>query len=108
MFPVSFVVHIKTHISVYYSSGFISLQFAIDMSIVGVKLNQMPNETLKNQPAVGLQTLAAPAYINTDFMGTIFQLVFPILIVIAFSVTAAYIARTVCQEKENRLTVGHS
>lgn len=75
------------------------------MSIIGVKLGLNASETLAKQPAVALQTLAAPAYIDTGNLGTIFQLVFPILIVIAFSVTAAYIARTVCQEKENRLTV---
>lgn len=104
----------------YYETGFLSLQYALDMAIIGIRLGRNATEQIDEQSHLYLTPLPLPSWLETGTLGTLFtvrktvgkvaalssfrfQFVFPLLIVLSFSVTAIYTSRSVCAEKEARL-----
>ena len=87
----------------YFESGFLSIQHAVDSSIIG-KLSRNNNLT-GSQVSVSVKRFPYPDYVHDNFI-LVIQQTLPLLLMLSLFFTALNIVRDVVFEKEKRLKVG--
>ena len=88
----------------YFESGFLSIQHAVDSSIIGTLSR---NNTLMGSlnTTVSVKRFPYPDYIHDNFI-LVIQNTFPLLLMLSLFFTALNIVRDVVYEKEKKLKVG--
>lgn len=88
----------------YFESGFLSIQHAVDSSIIG-KLSRNNNLTGSLNTNVSVKRFPYPDYVHDNFI-LVIQQTLPLLLMLSLFFTALNIVRDVVFEKEKKLKVG--
>ena len=88
----------------YFESGFLSIQHAVDSSIIG-KLSRNNNLTGSLNTTVSVKRFPYPDYVHDNFI-LVIQQTLPLLLMLSLFFTALNIVRDVVFEKEKKLKVG--
>uniref|UniRef100_A0A8C3VVY5 ABC transporter domain-containing protein n=1 Tax=Catagonus wagneri TaxID=51154 RepID=A0A8C3VVY5_9CETA len=85
----------------YYKEGFLLVQHALDKAIM-MYHNGRAAEMLFENLTIFVRRFSYPAHYSDTFMG-IFGAIFPLAVILIFSLTELTLLRTIVMEKENRL-----
>lgn len=88
----------------YFESGFLSIQHAVDSSIIG-KLSRNINPTGSLSTTVSVKRFPYPDYVHDRFI-LVIQNTLPLFLMLSLFLTALIIVRDVVYEKEKKLKVG--
>uniref|UniRef100_A0A8C3VQV1 ABC transporter domain-containing protein n=1 Tax=Catagonus wagneri TaxID=51154 RepID=A0A8C3VQV1_9CETA len=87
----------------YYKEGFLLVQHALDKAIM-MYHNGRAAEMLFENLTIFVRRFSYPAHYSDTFMG-IFGAIFPLAVILIFSLTELTLLRTIVMEKENRLKI---
>uniref|UniRef100_A0A287AX58 ATP binding cassette subfamily A member 14 n=1 Tax=Sus scrofa TaxID=9823 RepID=A0A287AX58_PIG len=87
----------------YYKGGFLLVQHAVDKAIM-IYHNDRAAEMLFENLTIFVRRFPYPAHYSDMFMRT-FAAIFPLAVILIFSLTELTLLRTIVMEKENRLKV---
>ena len=88
----------------YFYEGFLAIQRAVDLNIMS-ELGGTSAEPTLNNTDVQLKSFPYPPYFD-DTLTVVLQAQLPLMIMLSFIVTAAFICKDIVLEKEKKLKVG--